>query len=957
MTARTRWLAVGMSCTLIIAALGLVARQAIFVQAAPQQLAQVPHSAPQFTASVTPIGKLPQNGTMSLTLTLQPRNKAMLERFVQDVATPHSAHFHQFLAPQNFASVFGPDPATVRATVKYLQSAGLHVTKLQSGGMFISVTGTVKAVEAALHTTMNTYHDAKGRTFFANSAGVTLPANIAPHVIGVTGLDNLATHHRMTTNPSATKKKLVQKPNTAGCPATTGQNTLVPAQLATAYDFPATLTGAGQSVALIEFDGYLLSDIGAYAACFAPSVTVSNVVQTRAIDLGGPLTPEVGAIEDELDIEVLLGMAPGLSKIHVYEAPNSNQGLIDMLAAIANDDADATVSDSWGACETDTGFAVAASEEMAFLQMAAQGQGVYVASGDNAAYDCLNDLGSATYFHGQSVSVDDPASDPYVVAVGGTTLNINATTASYLSETVWNNIDLPSPVQAGTGGGISQLWGAPEWQSGARATTTPGGIADPSGGRALPDVAANADPQTGYAEYCTAGDFCASAPGSWFDIGGTSAAAPLWASLAALAAQGANMRVGLITPALYSLYRADTTAHAAAGITLNGTTYYDYATQVNGATPASGQITFNDITSGNNTFPSAAGFAPGFSARPGFDAVSGLGTMDGQSVVDFLKASIRFTSPRLYMAARGNDGRFWLSGYFLNNGNGNLLPSSPQLSNWFPLSSQAFQGNPAVVDNGAPTAGLTGTTGMVWIAGIGTDGLLRIGSYNPSTTTFSGWTTAPGSPLCKGNPAAAYAGAKLLMTCQTTSGALMLVSYTPGSNSWAAWSTIGGGLTDSPTMTTDGTNLLLYAQTNQNDWFNTVTVSGGTLGVWRHMATTCESTPAVAFTGTANQFVLSCIAHDTSTMWANTFNLGDGTLSGWFNLGSPSGIGLKNATAVSVDLLDNPGVTLFTGEGKNGAAYVQLMTDNPLYSYVAGWSIASQPGIFAANPATDYFGV
>ncbi len=948
-----------MSCTLVVAALGLVAYQARFAQAAPAMLAQVPHSAPQFAATVTPTGKLPQDGALSLTLTLQPRNKAALERFVRDVATPHSKQFHQFLAPQNFASVFGPDPATVRATVSYLQGAGLHVTAVQSGGMFINVTGTVRQVEGALHTTMQTYRDAKGRTFFANAAGVTLPASIAPHVIGVTGLDNLATHHRMTTAPKASTKKLVQRPHTAGCPASTGQNTLVPSQLATAYNFPTTLNGAGQSVALIEFDGYLLSDIGAYAACFAPSVTVSNVVKTRAVDLGSPLAPSTGAIEDELDIEVLLGMAPGLSQIHVYEAPNTNQGLIDMLVSIANDDADATVSDSWGACESDTGFAVAASEEMAFLQMAAQGQGVYVASGDNAAYDCLNDLGSASYFHGQVVNVDDPASDPYVVAVGGTTLNINASTASYMSETVWNNIGLPSPVMAGTGGGFSQFWGAPDWQSGSRATVTPGGIADPGGARAVPDVAANADPQTGYAEYCTAGDYCASAPGSWFDIGGTSAAAPLWASLAALAAQGASMRVGLITPALYSLYGADTAAHAAAGIPLGGTTYYDYLTQVNGASPSSGQIVFNDITSGNNTFPSAQGFVAGYSAGTGFDAVSGLGTMNGQAVVNYLNAAIRFTSPRLYMAARGNDGRFWLSGYFLNNGNGNLLPSAPQLSNWFPLGTRTFIGNPAVTDNGTATAGLTGSTGMVWLAGVGTDGYLYVGSYNPSTTTFTDWARG-GPPLptsCKGNPAVAYAGAKLYISCTTPTGALLLVSYSPGSHSFSGWSTIGGGLTDSPTMTTDGTKLLFYAQTAQNDWYNTYTVSSDTLGIWRHMTTTCEATPAVAYTGTANHFVLSCIAHDTSTLWANTFDLGAGALSGWFNMGAPTGIGLKNATAVSVDLLDNPGVTLFTGEGKNGAAYVQLLTDNPLYSYVAGWQSASLPGIFAANPVTDYFGV
>lgn len=158
-------------------------------------------------------------------------------------------------------------------------------------------------------------------------------------------------------------------------------------------------------------------------------------------------------------------------------------------------------------------------------------------------------------------------------------------------------------------------------------------------------------------------------------------------------------------------------------------------------------------------------------------------------------------------------------------------------------------------------------------------------------------------------------------------------------------------------MATDGTTLLIYAATNQNDWFNTYTVGTGALGIWRHMATTCEASPAVAYTGTTGQYALSCIANDTSTMWANTFDVPSGTLSGWVQIGAPTGMGFHNATAISVDLLDNPGVILYTGEGKNNAAYVLLSTDNPNYAYLIDWQIASLPGIFATNAATDYFGV
>ncbi len=955
MTPRIRRLSIGLSLIVIGASLALVAGRAFFAHAAPELL-PLAHSQPGIGGG-TPTGRLPQDRTLAVTFTLSSRDKAGLERFVAQVGTPRSAHYHQFLAPGQFARVFGPDPAAVQRVLAFIQQSGLHTDRVQSGGMFITASGSVQRMEAAFHTRLNTYRDAHGRSFFANDSVLRLPAGIAPSVLSVTGLDDITLRSHQTTAPRAAKPQHVRAPNVpAGCPQAVGQNTLTPSQLATAYNFPSNLTGAGQSLALIEFDGYLLSDIGVYASCFAPKVNVSSVVSPRLVDLASALPAGDGAIEDELDIEVALGMAPGLSTIHVYEAPNTNQGLIDMMAAVANDDKDATVSDSWGACESDTGFSVAASEEMAFLQMAAQGQGVYVAAGDSGAYDCLNDAGSDPYYHGRTVSPDDPASDPYVTAVGGTTLTVNASTASYMGETVWNNINLPEPVLGATGGGLSQFWAAPTWQQSSQATTSSGGISDPGGARAIPDISADADPQTGYAEYCTAGAICASAPASWFDIGGTSAAAPLWAALAALANQAANARVGLITPALYSLYGVDTVGKAAAGITLGGTTYYDYATQQNGSTPSGGQIVFNDITSGNNSFPSAQGFLPGYSAQVGYDAASGLGSMQAQAVINFLKNNLRFTAPRLYLAAQGNDKRYWLSGYFLNNGDNNMVPDSPQASNWLPLGTQTFAGAPGIADNGSAVASLGSNAGLMWIAGVGTDGKLHIGAWNSSTMSFGGWQSAPGTTTCTGNAAAAYAKNTLLITCMTSAGGLVIDAYNTINGTWGGWATIGGGLTASPAMATDGNQLLIFAQTKQSDWFNTYAIGSGALGQWRHIATTCQATPALTYAGD-EQFALSCIANDTSTMWANTFDLGKGTLSGWVNLGAPHGIGFHNATSIAVDALDTPGVLLYTGEGKNNAAYVLLVTANSFYAYVSGWQSASLPGIFASNAATDYFGV
>jgi hypothetical protein len=933
------------------------AGHAWLAQAAPPQTATMPNTTSPALASATPTGALGSGQSIALTFTLQPRNKAALEAYARAVATPHGQFFHHFLTPALFNNLFGPDPATLRALQDFAASSGLTITQQRSGGLFVDVTGTAGQIQSALHTQIKTYHNAKGETFFANAGNIALPTALAHSIVSVTGLDSVALHRPQITTPHKNTEALTKSPRTAaGCPSGIGQSSLTPSQIATAYDFPNALTGAGQTVALVEFDGYSAADISVYGSCFAPSTATGTVVTPRLVDLASPLTPSDGAIEDELDIELILGMAPAVSKIAVYEAPNTNGGLVDMLAAIANDDTAQTVSDSWGSCESDAGFSVAASEEIAFLQMAAQGQGVYVAAGDNGAYDCLGDLGTPPYAHGRAVNADDPASDPYVVAVGGTTLTVNATTSSYISETVWNNSTLSNQQLNGTGGGISQFWGAPAWQSSNQATSAPAGIADPGTARLLPDVTANADPQTGYAEYCTVGSSCQGAPAPWFDIGGTSAAAPLWATLAALAAEQATTRVGLITPALYSLLGADAAANHAAGVTLGSTTFYDYLTQVNGASPGSGTIVFNDITAGNNSFPSGQSFAPGFSAKTGYDAASGLGSMSATAIEQFLVNNLRFTTPHLYMAAVGNDKRIWLGGYYLNNDPANLLPDSPAATNWGPLGTQVFQGPAAIADNGVTTTGLSGAVGLVWVAGIGTDGVARIGAWNPSTTTFGGWIAAANTTLCQGHPALAYAQNKLLLTCETTAGGLSLDVYTPQSATWGGWQNIGGGLTDSPTMATDGTTLLMFAQTAQNDWFNTYTVGTATLGVWRHIPTTCEATPSVAFTGTPATYEISCIANDTSTLWSNVYSLTSNTLAGWINEDAPSG-GLHNGTAISFDTTDSPGVTFFTGETKTNAMSVLIATDNPYFLFIFDWQQVSLPGIFTTGAATDYFGI
>ena len=370
----------------------------------------------------------------------------------------------------------------------------------------------------------------------------TSPSNI----IAISGLDDASQYSHP---PVAPRNSALARPNAGSCP-TAGQSggsqiAYTPSQFSTAYNYDglhgAGLSGAGQTVGVFELDGYSASDIQSYTQCFGGgSVPLQNVV----LD-GFNGQPGAGAIEVELDIEVIVSMAPKLSKLLVYEAPNTTQGYNDEFARIVSDRTP-VISVSWGQCETASGQQEAQQENTYFSEAAAQGQSILVASGDSGSESCF----SQTY--DPSLVADDPAAQPYVTGVGGTNLTLSSSNG-YQSEHVWNGGFLGG---AG-GGGISQYWKQPSWQTG------PGVQNSYSNGmRETPDVSLDADPTTGYNVYCTAGSNCTSTGGlggasGWIIVGGTSAAAPMWAAMVALtneeAAQHGKGPVGFLNPLLYKI--------------------------------------------------------------------------------------------------------------------------------------------------------------------------------------------------------------------------------------------------------------------------------------------------------------------------------------------------------------------------------------------------------------------
>ena len=486
--------------------------------------------------------------TLHMSIGLALRNQDQLSALLQSLYNPSSPNYHQYVTQDEFAQRFGPTAAQRQAVIEYLIREGFSVTQVYPD--LIDFSGSVSKAERAFGVTINDYLGPDGRVFYSNSTVPMLPAYLAAVITSVSGLDNA---NRFSHPPILGQKAPSLKHAATNCPAA-GQSggsqvAYIPSQFAKAYNYDGLhssgLQGQGQTVGVFELDGYSLSDVQTYSQCFGGgSVPIQNVI----LD-GFNGQPGAGAIEVELDMEVILSQAPNLAKLIVYEAPNTTQGYNDEFARIVQDRTP-VISVSWGDCEKNMGQQEVNQENQFFQQAAAQGQTILVAAGDSGSASCFQLQGGS---YDTSLNADDPAAQPYVTGVGGTNLTLKSDN-SYQSETVWNG----GLLGGAGGGGLSQFWKQPSWQTG------PGVQNQYSNGmRETPDVSLDADPATGYPVYCTAGSNCTGSGGitggssGWLTVGGTSAAAPMWAAMIALANQQAakagKNTLGFLNPALYKV--------------------------------------------------------------------------------------------------------------------------------------------------------------------------------------------------------------------------------------------------------------------------------------------------------------------------------------------------------------------------------------------------------------------
>lgn len=505
---------------------------------------------------------------LNLSIGLQLRNSSDLDSLLGAIYNPQSPQYHQYLTPDQFNQLFAPTSDQVQQVVSYLQGQGLTVTGVAPNNLLIDATGTVGQVQQTFNVKINNYQ-LGNHTFYANAAPPSVPASISQLITSIGGLDNSVQYHPLYRRLA---RQLQNHHAALAAPSGFG-----PKDLSGAYDATplqsSGIQGDNQTVALFELDGYQQSDVAQYFQTYGLATpTISSV----PVD-GFSGSPGQGAIEVELDMEVVGAIAPHANQI-VYEGPNTTQGLNDTYNKIVNDNRAQIVSISWGLCEANTGAAELQTLDHIFKQGASEGISFFAASGDSGAYDCGDG----------NLGVDSPAGDPYITGVGGTNLQLNS--GAYGSESVWSNANdtQRSPNGAGGGGGVSNRFNQPSWQTGS-------GVQN--GNREVPDVSADADPTTGYATYCTVANAGCPSTG-WITVGGTSASAPLWAGSMALINQYLQSQgkavVGFANPALYGLFNAQQQSPA-----------------------------FHDITSGNNLH---------YQATTGYDMASGIGTPDVNNI-------------------------------------------------------------------------------------------------------------------------------------------------------------------------------------------------------------------------------------------------------------------------------------------------------------------------------------
>jgi Pro-kumamolisin, activation domain/IPT/TIG domain len=730
------------------------------------------------------LGSLASTHSVSLGIGIEPSNPAALSAYAAAVSTAGDPLYHRYLSVSTFDSDFAPSMGTVTRLESSLRALGFHVGALPADRLFLPVTASAGVVDRSLHTNLVKYRLPSGVIGWSTSVAPRLPRSVASGISAVVGLDNLTSSNTslsqeslVNTTASQSAKHAAVTTSPGACAAASDaarrSDGWTEADVAQAYG----LTGlydkgdlaAGQTVGIFELEPFLMSDVATFDRCiFGESHTSQISIQKLdGFDLSGP-----GEGEAALDVEEISALAPD-AHILVYEAPNTTFGALDEYAAMVSQDQVNVVSTSWGECEQalQVGAPDATQlENTLFEEAAIQGQTVFASAGDDGSDDCANTPFSSGTPVAPYLSVDDPGSQPYVISVGGTSLLTDRQPVGTGGETVWND-----GVNGGSGGGgLSSLWQIPEWQSalGVPSVST-------SGPRETPDVSASANPSHGITVYLSSSSSSGSGQlrpglrassrtdGFWGTIGGTSAAAPIWAAVAAeiagsgvagtscadLPSTAGGPDLGFLAPDLYAVAASEYSA------------------------------SFNDIVTGNND---VFGLGKGYEAGPGYDLASGLGSPDVT-----------------------NGASPGLAAYLCSEVTGTAItpPLQPVIASLSPPSGPSGGGNTLLVQ--LASALPSGATVRA-----------QVGASRATVLAASGSTvelTVPAAPVTAAAPAFAAAGpARVTLTVSSASG-----TVSTGASSTATYEYL-----DQTSTSTTPTVTAIGPSAGSPDGGNVVTVYG-----------------------------------------------------------------------------------------------------------------------------------
>ncbi len=531
--------------------------------------ATIPGSERSPLIGAKPVGEINPDEQLTVTMVLRRAKET------PDLTSPASR-----VERGQFASRYGADPGDLEKAERFAAGSGLEVSRADLAARTVTLTGSAAAFSQAFGVELRQY-ERGGARYRGREGAITVPKALDGVVVAVLGLDD-----------RAQAKPHIHRRRRSGSNGVGANTSYTPVQVGELYGFAGEASAAGECIGLVELGGgYEERDLELFFGGL--DVPVPDVVAVGVGGAGNDFAGGGGANgEVALDIQVAGAMAPG-AKLAVYFAPNTDQGFLAAINEAIHDTANepSVVSISWGGPEESwTPQAMEAMDE-AFADAAALGVSVFVASGDQGSADRLqfveNEPGELVRnpeYDGKA-HVNFPASAPHAIACGGTRLEGEGAVID--SETVWNDGN-----GWASGGGVSAFFKPPAWQQAALAELSPVTAPGKKPGRGVPDVAGDADADTGYRMYCG---------GKAEVAGGTSAVAPLWAGITARLNKEKQRQLGFLNTALYS---------------------------------STGRSCLRDVTVGTNAIAASHGVkgTPGYEAKVGWDCCTGLGTPNGPAL-------------------------------------------------------------------------------------------------------------------------------------------------------------------------------------------------------------------------------------------------------------------------------------------------------------------------------------